>query len=930
MKKRILIPIIIIFLITISSLQTNFPTDAYGIPLELLPAINTGNGTPLDVYEFITNQSQTFYNVQNNTIFPYLTDWYPEAYRGYHLHANLLNIRKTVNPVPNWNFEQYPEPGNNWTLTTDGGGLVSSIGNTSGGNPGSCLDVELAYDRLLGSRTAEIENSFNYTSSISPDSLTLYFDVRYSSDITNTSWLIIEVSIETGFGSTVASWVTTTDAFAPEVWVTQTLASVPVNGSLTLKIVITKQTGSNLEVNGHIYFDNFNYQIGSYSAPSEVGLSLNDTTVVDTFANYGEVDIYADVSLREKINFANAWNTTQWFVFTSTETISFDFEYAMAMKAVNSGAAQTSYSIEENTDSEWTVNYTVPSERPAPGFSNYQYGIFLPQGWQLIYVRDSQGFMLLGDIDFTWNSSDRFFLLRGGIAEEGDMFAIYSQSTNYVTGVVIQKSVSPNGPWVTVTSDDFLVSGDYVQVIGTLEPINSTGNSGTILIILPNGTVWNTDSAPTFDSNTNTLTSTIWQITSIDEELAGRKLIAKISYSSGTQSGLRTQTFKMLKEAEITIYAPLPSSEMGWFDFPIIVYIQDPVTEEYISGAEVLLRYNNPQNQSQSVVMTLNDEGAYTTVFSSEGFEPESLLTFEVEFIKFGYVNATIAEGTAAQFNVRVRTGLSPEIGIINQIIIYGVVFAIVIVSAWLLYSQGYRKRYLIPKRRTHEKTLQEVIAIYNDVTNLSRVLVLHRGSGIAIFDFMGEKGLDGSLIGGFLQALQAFSFDVNGENRRGESARLSEITYEGFRVIINDGELVRTALVYRGTPSGTLLEKLRVFTEKFEERYQHQLISHKSEASLFKQSDDLLEEIFHISLLFPHKVEPKTVDIRLSNLESRLHFVALEIAKKQESIQLSEIITKYLETVQGKPVELLNGIFQLREKNLLIPIEPISSAKSK
>lgn len=928
MRKTILILIIVVLIITTISLQTSLTTDAYKMPLEPLPTINTGNGTPLDVYEFITNQSETFYNVQNNTIFPYLVDWYPESYRGYHFHANLLNIRKTVNPVPNWNFEQYSEPENNWTLSTSGGGLVSSLSNTSGGNPGSCLDVELAYDRLLGSRTAEIENNFNYTSSIPPDSLTLYFDVRYSSDITNASWLIIQVRIETDSGSTVASWVTTTDDFAPKVWVTQAIASVPVNGSLTVKIKVTKQTSSMLEVNGHIYFDNFNYQIGSYSAPSEVSLSLNDTAVVDTFANYGEVDIYADSYLKEKINFDNAWNTTQWFIFNSTEPISFDFKYTMAMKTVNSGATQTGYSIQENAAPYWTVNYTIPSGRPPPGFSNesYQYGISLPQGWQLNYVRDSQGYPLLRDIDFTWNSSCCFFLLRKGIAEEGDMFTIYAQSNNFVTEVILQKSVSSNGPWETVTSEDFFVTGEYVRVIGTLEPINSTGNTGTISIILPNGTVCNTDAAPIFDSYSNTLTSAIWQFTSINEEFAGREFIAQISYSSGIQCGLRTQTFSILKEAEIIIYTPLPSSEMGWFDFPIIVYIQDSITEEYIIGAEVRLRYNNPQDQSQSVIMSLNDEGAYTTVFSPQGFEPEAVLTFEVEFFKFGYVNATIAEGTAEQFNLHVNTGLQP----IHQVIVYSVLLAIVIFSVWLLYSQGYRKRYLIPKRKAHEKTLQEVLAIYNDVTNLSRVLVLHRGSGIAIFDFMGEKGLDGSLIGGFLQALQAFSLDLNEGRRKGESARLSEITYEGFRVLINDGEHVRTALVYRGIPSEALFSKLKLFTEIFEEQYQHQLSSHKDETGRFQKANELLEEIFHISLLFPHKVEPKTADIKLSNLESRLHFVALEISKEKESIHLSEILKQYLETVQDDPVELLNGIFQLREKNLLIPIEPNPSVKSK
>jgi predicted DNA-binding protein len=250
----------------------------------------------------------------------------------------------------------------------------------------------------------------------------------------------------------------------------------------------------------------------------------------------------------------------------------------------------------------------------------------------------------------------------------------------------------------------------------------------------------------------------------------------------------------------------------------------------------------------------------------------------------------------------------------------------ILIITVWLAYSKGYRKRYVIPKREAHEKKLEEVLAIYNDVTNISRFLVLHRGSGIAIFDSMGERGRDGSLIGGFLQAIQAFSIDVNEEQRPTDQAQLSEITYEGFRVLINDGQHVRTAIVYRGTPSETLRQKLELFTKRFETDYQNELLKHGHEPRRFENANELLEEVFHISLLFPHEVVTVTSDIQLTNLESRLHFIALELNKQRKSIYLSEIVNKYLETINENPVELLNAIFQLREKQLIIPVTSSNS----
>ena len=89
-----------------------------------------------------------------------------------------------------------------------------------------------------------------------------------------------------------------------------------------------------------------------------------------------------------------------------------------------------------------------------------------------------------------------------------------------------------------------------------------------------------------------------------------------------------------------------------------------------------------------------------------------------------------------------------------------------------------------------------------------------------------------------------------------------------------------------------------------------------------FSEAVDLLEEIFHVSLLFPHSVEPKTKDISLSVEESRLHFIALKITRERPFVFLSEIVNRYLKTIQENPVVLLNALLSLREKKLLIPSE--------
>ncbi len=261
-------------------------------------------------------------------------------------------------------------------------------------------------------------------------------------------------------------------------------------------------------------------------------------------------------------------------------------------------------------------------------------------------------------------------------------------------------------------------------------------------------------------------------------------------------------------------------------------------------------------------------------------------------------------------------------VNLTNTGIIAGAIVVSLVLS-WVAYSQVYRKRYLIPKQRAHRQELQEVLDMFNDVTNISRFLVLYRRSGIAIFDPFKKRGLEASIFGGFLQAIQAFAIDVaNGSEDETiqTKTQLSEITYEGFRIMMHDGSAIRTALVYKGIPSKTLREKIKVFTSQFEERFQEQLLKHGHEPRKFEEAFDLLEEVFHISLLFPHTVEPKTEDVSLTVLEGRLHYVALNLQKDRKHVLLSDIVNTYLETIKENPTELLKAIIKLRDKRLLIP----------
>ncbi len=806
MRKNVLcLTIVLILIFTIASPYTT-PKNRNSTFLITHAPLNSEITSSVDVFEYCQSESRTLSNAHNDTKFTFNSNWYPQNYYGYCLQATITDLRKTIDPIPNGNFEQYPEPGNNWTVTQSTG-LIKSNSTIPEGNPGSCYDLELANGKVLGSKTDYVDNDFNYISQFTPTTLTLSFDIRFSVDITKADWFIVRVEIEDQLNDSMGMWWEPTSEFAPTTWTHRSFSTIPVNGTLILRIALQKIDSSNLDVDGHIYFDNFEYQIGTYGFPSGVELTLNNTQVVDTFAANGEVDIYANPGLKEEINLLMGWNTNQTFIFSANDTITFDVHYKMYVKSVSDESAISSFTVSSESKPSWIINYTISSDQPPPNYNNYQFGLYLPDEWNLLVVRNQIGNIITS---YSYNATNRFLLIDENIGLPGDTFDIHC-----------------------------------ISIIQT-EPI---------------------------------------------------------------------------------LNSPVPNGHYGWSILFVNVSWKNLDLDTFVKNASVTLRYTDESQSTFTISMIQNDYESYSIHVPILSHESNSPISIVIEFEKYGYSNATSATETALEFSVVVNTGIPPTLfGIPTEFLILAVILLISILLSWILYSKVYKPRYVIPKREAHARKLQEVLEMFNDVTNLSRFLVLHHGSGIAIFDPFKDKGMDASLFGGFLQALQAFAIDVasnSDDSALPSQAQLSEITYEGFRVIIHDGAYTRTALVYRGIPSDTLKDKIQTFSARFEERFSQQLEKRGYEPAIFDGANDLLEEIFHVSLLFPHKVVSEVPKgLSLSVLENRLHFVALELTKSSEFVFLGEIMNSYLETVKEEPTELMNAIFELREKKLLIPSE--------
>jgi hypothetical protein len=239
----------------------------------------------------------------------------------------------------------------------------------------------------------------------------------------------------------------------------------------------------------------------------------------------------------------------------------------------------------------------------------------------------------------------------------------------------------------------------------------------------------------------------------------------------------------------------------------------------------------------------------------------------------------------------------------------------------------SYRRYVMIPKRRRKLAKYQAIADTFSDVANLNRLLVLHKESGICVFDPFAQESQDATLVAGFLQAISTFGHDLadspglaNGEK---EEATLRELTYEGFRILIHDGHFVRNALVLSGNPSDQLRERLENFTTAFEKRYRKDFENWAGRVDQFNGASDLVEEIFLISLRHPHSVaKRKPRNVQLTSLESDIYKLSKELTLDREYVFLGQILSTYLTAAKTDKREALMSIYQLRIKGVFVPIQ--------
>lgn len=256
-----------------------------------------------------------------------------------------------------------------------------------------------------------------------------------------------------------------------------------------------------------------------------------------------------------------------------------------------------------------------------------------------------------------------------------------------------------------------------------------------------------------------------------------------------------------------------------------------------------------------------------------------------------------------------------------NYLPIIGLIAGAIIIAAVAVY-----RGYVVPKRKRTRASLRQMYQRLSDIENIQYILVLNKG-GIPMFSkSLAEVPIDESLVSGFLSAISSFGAEISTKMKKGEGG-LEELSYQQFKIILDEGKYVRVALLLLRRPSDTLKARLKMFTQAFEKEFGENVANFKGEVMQDMIVTPVIERVFEADLLYPHrvidtKVKPYTKDLPKKSVTKKVLKVAT--GNEFDSIFYVRELINNLKTSMGvEEINSFDSIQKLKTDQVVFAINP-------
>ena len=270
----------------------------------------------------------------------------------------------------------------------------------------------------------------------------------------------------------------------------------------------------------------------------------------------------------------------------------------------------------------------------------------------------------------------------------------------------------------------------------------------------------------------------------------------------------------------------------------------------------------------------------------------------------------------------------SSEIRVVNEWVMFLDMLPTILIATGIILALGFivHRGFIVPKRRRRIVSLKALYQKLSDVENMQYVFILTKDGGIPCYSkSLADVPIDESLISGFLTAISRFGKEIGDKIQEGEGG-LEELSYRQFKIIINEGKYVNTALLLLKRPSDTIKEKLRTFNSVFEDIYRDRLVDFSGQVLEDTPITKMIEEIFEADLLYPYQVvESKVGDYLKSSTPTKIDKKVVIIVRGDEfesNFYLRDLIN-HLKTKGIEELKSFETIQKLKSDKIVFAINP-------
>jgi hypothetical protein len=205
-------------------------------------------------------------------------------------------------------------------------------------------------------------------------------------------------------------------------------------------------------------------------------------------------------------------------------------------------------------------------------------------------------------------------------------------------------------------------------------------------------------------------------------------------------------------------------------------------------------------------------------------------------------------------------------------------------------------------------------------------VLTIHRESkGVIYMKSAPGVDFDIGIVESFRRAINFEEVDL--PNVEGE---ITQASIKGKYVVIRAGKLIYTACIINQKPNRFTREALHSFGIRLESRWGKEIRllyeEFGGDISVFTtktdnraSADDLVEEVFHLSLSLPHKLGLPMK--KMKGLTKKVWQVAENLARGNGYIFLADLVDEAKNRIGKELVYINDSIFEIVSNGLLIPI---------